>query len=142
MYVPGTLASSARKPAPGLLLRVAAEQRHRRPAPGDKMCRMRSWPTREDAALGAIMSTIFEAPAAISDSARWPLVAEQCALVVDRKSTRLNSSHVEISYAVFCLKKKKNITFPIMTVNRINSLLFLVLSFIAFVSSCLLHCYG
>src|SRR5690349_19566314 len=25
-----------------------------------------------------------------------------------RKSTRLNSSHVEISYAVFCLKKKKN----------------------------------
>src|SRR5690349_22996587 len=26
----------------------------------------------------------------------------------DRKSTRLNSSHVEISYAVFCLKKKNN----------------------------------
>src|SRR5690349_24227249 len=29
---------------------------------------------------------------------------------VDRKSTRLNSSHVEISYAVFCLKKKKKQT--------------------------------
>src|SRR5437868_14737124 len=29
--------------------------------------------------------------------------------MVDRKSTRLNSSHVSISYAVFCLKKKKNI---------------------------------
>src|SRR5690349_22563392 len=28
-------------------------------------------------------------------------------LAKDRKSTRLNSSHVEISYAVFCLKKKK-----------------------------------
>src|SRR5204863_5445628 len=28
--------------------------------------------------------------------------------LADRKSTRLNSSHVEISYAVFCLKKKKN----------------------------------
>src|SRR5690349_22430578 len=28
--------------------------------------------------------------------------------VRDRKSTRLNSSHVEISYAVFCLKKKTN----------------------------------
>src|SRR5690625_6965104 len=28
-------------------------------------------------------------------------------LTVDRKSTRLNSSHVAISYAVFCLKKKK-----------------------------------
>src|SRR5436305_9875931 len=27
--------------------------------------------------------------------------------IVDRKSTRLNSSHVRISYAVFCLKKKK-----------------------------------
>src|SRR5690242_21292063 len=27
----------------------------------------------------------------------------------DRKSTRLNSSHMSISYAVFCLKKKKNI---------------------------------
>src|SRR5690349_24125254 len=28
-------------------------------------------------------------------------------MAIDRKSTRLNSSHVEISYAVFCLKKKK-----------------------------------
>src|SRR5256885_9479230 len=28
-------------------------------------------------------------------------------LIVDRKSTRLNSSHLVISYAVFCLKKKK-----------------------------------
>src|SRR5215813_11565170 len=27
---------------------------------------------------------------------------------IDRKSTRLNSSHVRISYAVFCLKKKKH----------------------------------
>src|SRR3712207_7228865 len=29
----------------------------------------------------------------------------------DRKSTRLNSSHANISYAVFCLKKKKHITY-------------------------------
>src|SRR2546430_7561959 len=28
-------------------------------------------------------------------------------VVIDRKSTRLNSSHSQISYAVFCLKKKK-----------------------------------
>src|SRR3712207_7773554 len=28
--------------------------------------------------------------------------------LIDRKSTRLNSSHANISYAVFCLKKKKN----------------------------------
>src|SRR5256885_6329890 len=31
-------------------------------------------------------------------------------IVLDRKSTRLNSSHLVISYAVFCLKKKKNKT--------------------------------
>src|SRR5437870_7498593 len=35
--------------------------------------------------------------------------ADACtASAKDRKSTRLNSSHVAISYAVFCLKKKKN----------------------------------
>src|SRR5699024_12196733 len=32
------------------------------------------------------------------------------AVMPDRKSTRLNSSHVSISYAVFCLKKKKRTT--------------------------------
>src|SRR3712207_8591783 len=31
---------------------------------------------------------------------------------VDRKSTRLNSSHANISYAVFCLKKKKRLVDP------------------------------
>src|SRR5690606_40209995 len=35
-------------------------------------------------------------------------VGEYLASGQDRKSTRLNSSHVKISYAVFCLKKKKN----------------------------------
>src|SRR5688572_32501788 len=33
-------------------------------------------------------------------------LAEALALELDRKSTRLNSSHSQISYAVFCLKKK------------------------------------
>src|SRR2546427_7136207 len=33
-----------------------------------------------------------------------------CFLHTDRKSTRLNSSHSQISYAVFCLKKKKKTT--------------------------------
>src|SRR5690242_21501185 len=32
----------------------------------------------------------------------------------DRKSTRLNSSHMSISYAVFCLKKKKNKEYGVM----------------------------
>src|SRR2546429_7167379 len=36
------------------------------------------------------------------------LAAQQLAHGQDRKSTRLNSSHGYISYAVFCLKKKKN----------------------------------
>src|SRR2546430_13013102 len=37
-------------------------------------------------------------------------VLERCGVEAfgDRKSTRLNSSHSQISYAVFCLKKKKN----------------------------------
>src|SRR5438067_5055531 len=36
-------------------------------------------------------------------------VAERAEYFLDRKSTRLNSSHVSISYAVFCLKKKKDV---------------------------------
>src|SRR5256885_8820518 len=36
-----------------------------------------------------------------------PRLAEQVGGPRDRKSTRLNSSHLVISYAVFCLKKKK-----------------------------------
>src|SRR6266853_3051671 len=35
-------------------------------------------------------------------------------VVEDRKSTRLNSSHSQISYAVFCLKKKKTMTVAIL----------------------------
>src|SRR5256885_151822 len=51
---------------------------------------------------------------------RWPLAAAgaqrrrsaapRLAGGLDRKSTRLNSSHLVISYAVFCLKKKKKTT--------------------------------
>src|SRR6266403_4647844 len=38
----------------------------------------------------------------------------------DRKSTRLNSSHVEISYAVFCLKKKKKTNYAHFIYKYIN----------------------
>src|SRR5215813_14419598 len=38
-------------------------------------------------------------------SAAAPAPYRGCAIVQDRKSTRLNSSHVRLSYAVFCLKK-------------------------------------
>src|SRR3712207_8373266 len=37
----------------------------------------------------------------------------------DRKSTRLNSSHANISYAVFCLKKKQNSNQPTHHTNKI-----------------------
>src|SRR5215475_14679707 len=46
-----------------------------------------------------------------SISPGWPAPTPRCCcppMAIDRKSTRLNSSHVKISYAVFCLKKKKN----------------------------------
>src|SRR3712207_8813373 len=45
---------------------------------------------------------------------------EECSGEEDRKSTRLNSSHANISYAVFCLKKKKTYAIYVM-----NNLVFL-----------------
>src|SRR5699024_11498703 len=44
------------------------------------------------------------------NSIRWKILAEFTSTVGDRKSTRLNSSHVSISYAVFCLNKKNWMT--------------------------------
>src|SRR5436305_7381623 len=59
-------------------------------------------------------TTLFrsEAPAVLQWLRRAPLDGGFAAEEVDaedRKSTRLNSSHVRISYAVFCLKKKKTL---------------------------------
>src|SRR5256885_4153923 len=45
----------------------------------------------------------------------------------DRKSTRLNSSHLVISYAVFCLKKKKNKLSEIWLVERSSTRIVLIL---------------
>src|SRR3712207_6906168 len=45
-------------------------------------------------------------------SRRHPAAAGWDEPLEDRKSTRLNSSHANISYAVFCLKKKKNKHIP------------------------------
>src|SRR2546426_1269286 len=51
-------------------------------------------------------------PASLGDGERHVAdrleAPEPAADALDRKSTRLNSSHLVISYAVFCLKKKKN----------------------------------
>src|SRR5215475_2302713 len=68
-------------------------------------------------ASGAVLVfTRFQQPAEIAVSiAEAALIGGLCDYIAlkmiferDRKSTRLNSSHVKISYAVFCLKKKKN----------------------------------
>src|SRR3712207_9253047 len=48
-----------------------------------------------------------DAPKVIGALLNWAFGAAGAA-GLDRKSTRLNSSHANISYAVFCLKKKKN----------------------------------
>src|SRR6266576_586532 len=54
-------------------------------------------------------TTLFRSPrrSGLRTGPRLPAAVEVRRARGDRKSTRLNSSHVEISYAVFCLKKKK-----------------------------------
>src|SRR5205814_6744991 len=51
-----------------------------------------------------VLRRFWEAQMAVVAGRRAPAVGHLCR---DRKSTRLNSSHLGISYAVFCLKKKK-----------------------------------
>src|SRR3712207_8172397 len=68
--------------------------------------------------LGAWMSntaiTILMLPIAIAVISLVDDVKKQSKFV-DRKSTRLNSSHANISYAVFCLKKKKRLVSPLLS---------------------------
>src|SRR5690606_41053024 len=57
-------------------------------------------------------TTLFRSVCSSHDKSSSPRDARRTIFVMpmpysDRKSTRLNSSHVKISYAVFCLKKKK-----------------------------------
>src|SRR5688572_31803117 len=50
--------------------------------------------------------------------------------IADRKSTRLNSSHSQISYAVFCLKKKKKNKIIKIETNKINTKTIIISSLI------------
>src|SRR2546430_9055143 len=63
-------------------------------------------------------------PAMAPSAMAWlPLISMRCGpgRATDRKSTRLNSSHSQISYAVFCLKKKKdNNSFSIDLIKKID----------------------
>src|SRR3989475_7969379 len=61
--------------------------------------------------IGLIIHTFFDGIAIasgfiVSNWLGWIIFL--AVFLQDRKSTRLNSSHSQISYAVFCLKKKKN----------------------------------
>src|SRR5438132_2475221 len=49
----------------------------------------------------------FQDPFRLAGPGQGPAVGSLSERIRDRKSTRLNSSHTVISYAVFCLKKKK-----------------------------------
>src|SRR3712207_7595830 len=51
---------------------------------------------------------IREAQEKIEKDTNYEVIRNSTTHTKDRKSTRLNSSHANISYAVFCLKKKKN----------------------------------
>src|SRR2546422_1627652 len=65
----------------------------------------------------AVACAAGEAPAHVD-----PAWLETAPLTLDRKSTRLNSSHGYISYAVFCLKKKNDVRLPHLRyiVNRLQ----------------------
>src|SRR5690606_41562853 len=79
---------------------------------------LHSFPTRRSSdliakeAIAKFRNLLTEGGAEIIHEDNWGLKKlaypiEKKSTGLDRKSTRLNSSHVKISYAVFCLKKKK-----------------------------------
>src|SRR5699024_12857445 len=71
---------------------------------------LHSFPTRRSSDLTLTMLTStssMNAPVMTIASTAQGLSIVITGAFIDRKSTRLNSSHVSISYAVFCLKKKK-----------------------------------
>src|SRR5438105_11556034 len=71
---------------------------------------LHSFPTRRSSDLGRIRG-MYGLPSCTSCAANGTSISqrmpEPTRATADRKSTRLNSSHEWISYAVFCLKKKK-----------------------------------
>src|SRR5438132_6674462 len=66
-------------------------------------CKVLLISTDSTMSAGMVSNLICRTP----DSGEGTLMPSMVVLVRDRKSTRLNSSHTVISYAVFCLKKKK-----------------------------------
>src|SRR5690606_39984073 len=105
-------------PPPGSLTTISLSPTHDRPPPT-----LHSPPTRRssdlgparpgaehvaigEAAAGDESTEVVQAMAPGDEVGHVDVVGVEAQ---DRKSTRLNSSHVKISYAVFCLKKKKQL---------------------------------
>src|SRR5437868_3745603 len=116
------LASSPRSRPPGVAMRGSVSRRCRARSAPPMPRRLRSHRivsdgVRLDSSVVCVIAVVtpstLETCAAMESShdihrfhsALWSLFTHIS--TADRKSTRLNSSHVSISYAVFCLKKKK-----------------------------------
>src|SRR5256885_3601271 len=67
------------------------------------------WQMRMDPPFGFELQ-VLEGPSKGSKQTHTYVPMADKTKVIDRKSTRLNSSHLVISYAVFCLKKKKHLS--------------------------------
>src|SRR5205807_4814767 len=87
--------------------RRSSDLTYRRAASRERIRSRRSLPPHR--------STCFAPTASNTSQTSWSgasttMMSATCSKPSDRKSTRLNSSHLVISYAVFCLKKKKHNT--------------------------------
>src|SRR3712207_7958564 len=71
---------------------------------------------RHIARLGIVTLDVRRLTPALRDD--LAALEEDVGKAEDRKSTRLNSSHANISYAVFCLKKKKKLCSPLTPPTR------------------------
>src|SRR2546426_5103466 len=92
------MSSAMLKPAAGVTVPVAPARRYHRAPPAAVLASPNAAPNPFGVASAPLTKTRCAAGAA--PTPRLPATE-------DRKSTRLNSSHLVISYAVFCLKKKK-----------------------------------
>src|SRR5262245_7388286 len=107
----------------GLVSRARDGRVHRLDLSGDALAEALRWLDRNHRFWAARLDSLaafLEAPNATKEEPAWPTPSPapdsrsrssaRSRRIPDRKSTRLNSSHLGISYAVFCLKKKKKKT--------------------------------
>ena len=99
--LPGMLDCEGGYLLPGIVeLHTDNMEKHFTPRPGVAWPGLSAFKVHDAQMISAGITTVFDA-ISVGD------VVEGSERLRDRKSTRLNSSHITISYAVFCLKKKK-----------------------------------